>query len=234
MSNQKPDFTALEKETLKELSLETLKTTLVSSFKKLHQEQLETFEQKLGALEKGCRLEVQRAVEKHVRKELEANFHTVLTSSQNQIRLLVSPLLKNAEQDVKRLEAAVNRTNTLCENIQKQYSFRWSRPFLILILSTSLTGAFLGLMLLFKTSPLAFLMDSRFREAYEYGMKHIEAKEKWDALPQAEKDAFLGRTGKADVSPASTPAPKKGSSSTQATPKASPRREKVTKKKRSR
>jgi len=77
---------------------------------------------------------------------------------------------------------------------ENECNFRWGKPFLILILTTALSGAFVALFLfLMQTPPLAlFLMDARAREAYDYGMRHIVAKEQWEALPQAEKDALLG------------------------------------------
>ena len=69
-----PDFRDLEKETLKELSLDTLKSALVQSFKKLHQEQLEIFEDKLSNLEDALGDKLQGSVEKHIRQHLKEIF----------------------------------------------------------------------------------------------------------------------------------------------------------------
>ncbi len=63
-----------------------------------------------------------------------------------------SPLLKQAKQDVQNLNTEVYRTNTLCADSQKKYHFCWGEPFLVLILTTALSGAFVAL-LLFPLQP---------------------------------------------------------------------------------
>ena len=146
---------------------------------------------------------------REVIRELETQFPKVAEACYGNLLKHLDPLLKQAQQNVGRLNTEIYRTNELCAEIQRKYNFRWDKPFLILILTTALSGTFVALFLfLMQTSPLAlFLMDAKAREAYDYGMSHIVAKEQWDALPQAEKDTFLGKVS----SPAPAAKHKKGS-----------------------
>lgn len=140
-----PGFQALEKDAIKELSLEILKSTLVHSFKKLHQEQLEIFEDKLADLEENLGDKIQAAIAKQMRQQLKETFQDILDTCQTRIWLLVAPLIKRSEDDVKRLEKAVAQTEDLCQRIQQKYRLRWEWPFLSLILATTLTGGITGL-----------------------------------------------------------------------------------------
>lgn len=147
------DVQKLERETLKELCLDTLKSSLVHSFKKLHQEQLEIFEDKLSDLEKALGDRIQDAVEKHIREQIKETFQDTLEDCQTRIWLLVAPLVKRSEDDVKRLEKAVTQTESLCQDIQNNYRFRWGWQFLTLVLtasSASATAGFLVFMWLMK------------------------------------------------------------------------------------
>ncbi len=69
------------------------------------------------------------------------------------------------------LHAAVNKTRVLCQDIQEKYNFRWGKPFLILIISTALTGALMGMTLfLMQVKPLAvFMMNEETRRIYDRG-----------------------------------------------------------------
>jgi len=198
MSQQQPD-------------LEDLKADLVNTFKRLHLQQLTILEDKVAALEETCTKEIKTALTIHTKKQLETQFPKVAEVCYSNLLKQLEPLFKQAQQNVGHLNTEVYRTNELCAEIQRKYNFRWDKPFLILILTTALSGAFVALFLfLMQTSPLAlFLMDAKAREAYDYGMRHLKAKEQWEALPQAEKDAFLGEPSPA---PAAKPhsAVKKG------------------------
>lgn len=183
------DFADFEKEALQETSLDTFKTTLVNSFKKLHREQLEIIEEKISAIEERCYQETREGLEKHIKKQLEENFQELIKSTQIHILHLLSPLFKRAEEDLGRLGIEVAKTNALCHQIQEKYSFRWDKPFLVLITATALTGAFIGLSLvLMQTKPFAFfLMDSIAREKYGHGVKYIKGREMVEASQVEEK-----------------------------------------------
>ena len=140
------DIQKLEKETLKELSLDTLKSALVHSFKKLHQEQLEIFDEKLSDLEETLGDKIQGSVEKHIKDQLKENFQDILEVCKTRTWLLVAPLIKRSEEELKRLEKAVTQTESLCEEIQNKYRFRWKWPCFTLLLAASLAGAITGLM----------------------------------------------------------------------------------------
>jgi hypothetical protein len=109
------DFTDFEKETLQEAALDTFKTTLLNSFKKLHREQLEIIEEKVSYIEERCYQETREGLEKHIKKQLEENFQDLIKSTQIHILHLLSPLFKRAEEDVGRLGIEVARTNALCD-----------------------------------------------------------------------------------------------------------------------
>lgn len=210
MSQQQPD---LETESQKDTSLEDFKADLVNIFKRLHLQQLAILESKIASVEETCTREIKTALAIHTKKQLEIQFPKVAEACYSNLLKQLEPLLKQAQQNVGHLNTEVYRTNELCAEIQRKYSFRWGKPFLILILTTALSGTFVALFLfLMQTSPLAlFLMDDKGREAYDYGMHHIVAKEQWDALPQAEKDALLGKVSSPAPAAKQQSAVKKGS-----------------------
>ncbi len=198
------DFSHFENEALEETSIETGKlahgpalTTqalqkreaqitsgkprvadLQQFLKKLHREQAED-----------CKQEIRETLEKSLSLQLEKHFQHLMQSSQRDISHMFAPLFKRAEEDVKSLNNAVNTTNALCQRIQQKYTFRWDKPFLVLLITTALTGALVGLSLfLMHTSPLAvFLMDQKAREAYSYGTYWLGLKEKHKAKENEKK-----------------------------------------------
>ena len=217
MSNQKPDFTTLEKESLKELSLETLKATLVSAFKKLHQEQLEMFEEKLNALESKCIMEIQRTVEKNVRKQLAENFQDIFVLCQKESTKTLEPFFKQTEKDVGRLKTEVDKAYKLCEEIQQKYAFQWSWPFFTLTFTAALTGLGMGLILfLMRTPPLSlFMLDPHSRGIYEEGLLWIRMENEYRTL-EAMKKAEAAKAAKPVVkavepTPSKKKSKKKGS-----------------------
>jgi len=86
---------------------------------------------------------------------------------------ILSPLVKRTKTDINELNKTVCQTNDLCYAIQKKYSFRWKRPFFSLILATSLSGTFFGLILFFLQVPFVsiLLMNDHTRTAYERGAR---------------------------------------------------------------
>lgn len=210
MSQQQPD---LKTEIQNDTSLEDLKADLVNTFKRLHLQQLTILEGKIASLEETCTREIKTALTIHTKKQLETQFPKVAEACYSNLLKHLDPLLKQAQQNVGRLNTEIYRTNELCAEIQRKYNFRWDKPFLILILTTALSGTFVALFLfLMQTSPLAlFLMDAKAREAYDYGLRHIIAMEKWEALPQAEKDALLGKVSSPAPAAKQQSAVKKGS-----------------------
>lgn len=174
-SQANKDFSDFEKEALESSSNDALKLDLQRPLNKLHREQREDIEERISAIEKHCNEEVRKTLEKHVKIQIEKHFKETLESLQEKVFELFSPLVKQAETDVRQLQGAVHQTNHVCNDIQKKYSFRWGKPFAILIISTALTGAFMGLMLYLMTvGPLAvFLMNEEVRRTYEMGLYRL-------------------------------------------------------------
>lgn len=184
------DFSDFEKEALETSSNDALKLDLQRHLNKLHREQREDIEERISAIEKRCNEEVRKTLEKHVKLQIETHFKETLKTLQGEVVALFSPLVKHSQQDVERLNVAVNNTNNLCHDIQKKYKFRWSRPWAILILSTALTSAFMGVMLyLMQVGPLAiFLMNENTRRIYEKGKVVIRLDAIQKSLEQQHKE----------------------------------------------
>jgi len=170
---------ALDSASFKAESLETLSSDLQRFLNKHHRKQMEDIEEKIAKIEERCCQEIRQAVEKHISLQLKKNFQEVVQSCETSVSQMFSSLLSQAKQDVGSLNSAVDRTNTLCEAIQKRYAFKWGKPFLILIISTALTGAFMGTgLFLMQTSPIAvFLMNEKTRKIYNSGYAHIYLQE---------------------------------------------------------
>jgi hypothetical protein len=170
-SQANKDFSAFEKEALETSSNDALKLDLQRYLNKLHREQREDIEERISAIEKRCNEEIRKTLEKHVKIQIETHFKETLKALQVQVLQLCSPLMRKAEEDVSRLQLSVSKTNMLCHDIQEKYSFRWEKPFLLLIAGTALTGAFMGVgLLLLQVGPLAvFLMNEDTRMIYERG-----------------------------------------------------------------
>lgn len=174
-TNLKNDFNALEKEALKEISLEIIKSDLQNSLSQLHQKNMSEVANKISIIKEDCKKEIQEGIKKHLQEQLEKHFQNVVQSCQTDISNLIAPLLKRAEQDLNSLNTKVGQTNTLCDEIQKKYSFRCEKPFLTLILGTSLSGALMGLILFFLQIPFVsvLLMNEKTRAIHEIGINTI-------------------------------------------------------------
>lgn len=174
-TNLKKDFQNLEKEALKEISLEIIKSDLQKSLSQLHQKNMGKVGNKLSIIKEDCRKEIQEGIKKHIQEQLEEHFQNVIQSCQTDISNLIDPILRRAEQDLNSLNNKVSQTNTLCAEIQKKYAFRWEKPFLILILGTSLSGALMGLILFFLQVPFVsvLLMNEKIRAIHEIGVNTI-------------------------------------------------------------
>lgn len=172
------EFLSLEKEALKEISLEIIKSDLVKSLDQMYQKERKELEKSITTIEEGCGKEIREGIKKHIQEQLEEHFQKVVQSCQNDISNLIAPLLRRAEQDLNSLNTTVSQTNMLCDDIQEKYSFRWDKPFLILIFSTILTGALVSVILiLLQASPIAvFLMNKKTREIYNSGLHWKEIK----------------------------------------------------------
>ena len=109
------DFSNFEKEALEASSLHDLKLDLQRYLNRLHREQKEDIAERISTIEKRCNEEVRATLEKHVKLQLEKHFQQTLKSLQSEVMKLFSPLLNSSEEDVRRLHAAVNKTNGLCQ-----------------------------------------------------------------------------------------------------------------------
>lgn len=174
------EFLNLEKEALKEISLEIIKSDLQKFLQQEHQKQREELEKRISTIEERCRKEIREGIDTHLHRQLTEHFRKVVQSCQGDISAAMSPLLKRAEQDVSNLNNTVRTTNTLCHEIQEKYSFRWEKPFLILFGATIMTGAVMGVILfLLQTSPVAvFLMNKETRNVYDSGLYWRELKKR--------------------------------------------------------
>ncbi len=181
--NQKKDFDTLEREALEKTTKDTLESDILRFLNKLHRKQREDIEEKISSIEERCRVEIRETLEKHVKLQLEKNFKSVVKSSQENIYKVLSSFTDQATQNVETLNVAVHQTNTLCDEIQKKYSFRWEKPFLITLFSCILTGTFVCIILiLLQFSPLAvFLMNKETREIYNMGLRWQEVKKEMAA-----------------------------------------------------
>lgn len=173
------DFSDFEKEALEASSNDALKLDLQRHLNKLHREQREDIEERISSIEKRCNEEIRKTLEKHVQIQIETHFKETLKTLQGEVMQPFSPLVKKAEENVNQLQRNVSKTNMLCHDIQEKYNFRWSRPWAILIISTALTGALMGLMLYLMTiKPLAvFLMNEDTRRIYDIGQYRLKIEE---------------------------------------------------------
>jgi len=174
------EFFNLEKEALKEISLEIIKSDLQKFLQQMHQKEREELEKRISTIEERCGHEIREGIDTHLHRQLTEHFRKVVQSCQGDISAAMTPLLKRAEQDVSNLNNTVRTTNTMCHEIQEKYSFRWEKPFLLLFGGTILTGAVTGVILfLLQTSPIAvFLMNKETRRVYDSGLYWIDLKKR--------------------------------------------------------
>ncbi|OJW49687.1 MAG: hypothetical protein BGO67_04080 [Alphaproteobacteria bacterium 41-28] len=179
------DFSDLEKEALKEISLDIIKSDLQQSLGQLHQENMEDVGNKISEIKQQCVREIKEGLEKHIKDQLEQHFQKMLVSYQDGISKVLSFLFKRVEEDALRLNDVANQTHNFCKNIQRQYAFKWDSPYLTLILSTAATGALIGLGLLFLQIPFisALLMNEHTRKAYDIGVRVLEYEQELQARP---------------------------------------------------
>lgn len=174
------EFLNLEKEALKEISLEIIKFDLQKFLHQMHQKEREELEKRIATIEERCGHEIREGIDTHLQRQLTEHFRKVVQSCQGDISTAMSPLLKRTEQDISNLNNTVRTTNTLCHEIQEKYSFRWEKPFLLLFGGTILTGAVTGVILfLLQTSPIAvFLMNEETRRIYDSGLYWMDLKKR--------------------------------------------------------
>lgn len=177
------DFSVLEKEALKEISMDIIKSDLQKSLKEMHQKSMKDVTSQISTIEVRCVKEVQETLERQLKHQLEVHFQKLLQSYQADISKLLSPLIKRAEEDVSRLNKAVTKTDGTCQKIESQYALRWSRPFFALVFSSALAGALIGFILLLLQVPFlsVLLMNAHTREAYETGAHMIKLRKELDA-----------------------------------------------------
>ena len=148
-----PLFTDFEKEALGEMVLKEVQSDLQRYLDKFYLQQVKDLEIKMAGFEQVCVHQIQKSLEENIKSQLEAHFQKVLDSCQKDISQMSSPLFKRAEKDVQSLSNTVTKANAFCENIKNQYALRWSSPFFALVSAAGLTGALVGLFLLFSQVP---------------------------------------------------------------------------------
>ena len=185
---------ALESASLEADSLQTLTSDLQRFLNKNHRKQMEKIEEKISEIEERCCQEVRKTIKKYIRRQLKKNLQDVTESCETKVSEMFSSLLSQVEGDARRLNNEVDRTNILCQEIQKKYTFKWCKPWFVLVFSTALTGAFMGMgLFLMQTSPLAvFLMNKETRKIYDLGMSYAETRDEllklYDAIQKEKKD----------------------------------------------
>lgn len=172
------DFSDFEKEALEEMVLKAIQSDLQQYLDKFHLQQVKDIEKKMAGFEQKCIRQIQASIEENVKLQLESHFQNVVQACQKDISQLNSPLFKRGEKDVQSLTNMVIKANAFCENIQTQYALRWSPPFFALVGTAGLTGALMGLFLLFSQVPFisVLFMNPYMREAYITGRNAIEAR----------------------------------------------------------
>lgn len=177
------DFSDFEKEALEEMVLKAIQSDLQQYLDKFHLQQVKDIEKKMAGFEQKCIRQIQASIEENVKLQLETHFQKVVESCQKDISQMSSPLFKRAKKDVQSLTNTVTKANEFCENIQNQYALRWSPPFFALVGTAGLTGALMGLFLLFSQVPFisVFFMNAHMREAYIIGRDVIEARKELEA-----------------------------------------------------
>ncbi|EKE09292.1 MAG: hypothetical protein ACD_16C00195G0006 [uncultured bacterium] len=181
-----PDFSALEKEALKEISLDIIKSDLKISLTQLHQKNMKEVKEEIAAIEERCAQEIKDGLETQLQKKLKVQFQKLIDSSQHDISKTLSPLVKGAEEDIQSLNHAVSQTNKFCTHIQKQYEFRWGHPSFLLLFTSALTGALMGLILFLLQVPsiAVLLMNAHTRKAYDIGVRVMNFEEELRTQPQ--------------------------------------------------
>jgi hypothetical protein len=177
------DFSGLEKEALKEISLDIIKSDLKKSLEQLHQKNMTDVANRISTIEAHCTKEIKDGLEKNIQNQLDKHFQKVIQSYQADISKILSPLMKRAEGDVNQLTTAINKVQEFCQNIESQYALRWSRPFFALTLSAGFAGAWMGLLLFLLQIPSVsvFFMNEYTREAYETGIHTLERRRELEA-----------------------------------------------------
>lgn len=166
------DFQDLEKEALKEISLEIIRGDLLKSLTDQHA--------KLRAdLEQSCRKEIEKSLEEQLQKQ----FQSVIASCQVNMSEALSPLIKRTKVDINELNKTICQTHDLCHTIQKKYSVRWKYPFFSFILATSISGSLFGLIIFFLQVPFVsvLLMNDHTRASYEKGALLMAYEQKREA-----------------------------------------------------
>jgi len=181
--NNTNNFSRLEKEALKEISLDIIRSDLENSLKEMHQKSMADVERRISVIETRCVSQIQATLERDIKAGFEAHFRTVVQSCEADIGKALSPLVKKAEDDINRLGSVTRKTNDFCQGIESRYALRWGMPYLTLILVASLSGAIMGLVLYFLQVPFVstLLMNAHTREAYDTGVRMIEYKKELEA-----------------------------------------------------
>ncbi|MBS0271186.1 MAG: hypothetical protein JSR85_00890 [Proteobacteria bacterium] len=189
-------FSSLEKEALKEISLDIIKSDLQKSLQELHQKSMADVANRISTIEARCTKEIKDGLEKHIQNQLDKHFQKVVQSYQADISKILSPLMKRAEGDVNQLNAAINKVQEFCQKIENQYALRWSRPFFALTLSAGFAGALMGLWLFLLQIPSVsvFFMNEHTREAYETGTHTLELRRELEAQSLEQKAVEIQKT----------------------------------------
>ena len=87
-------FLNLEKEALKEISLEIIRSDLLKFLQQAHQKKREELEKRIATIEERCAHEIREGIDAHLHRQLTEHFRKVVQSCQDDISTAMSPLLK--------------------------------------------------------------------------------------------------------------------------------------------
>ncbi len=97
------NFSDFEKEALGELILKSVQSDLQLYLNKFHLQQVKDLEEKMVTFQKRGTHEIQDAIAKNIKIQLEAHFKDVVQACQKDLSQVTSPLFKRAEKDVQSL-----------------------------------------------------------------------------------------------------------------------------------
>ena len=164
---------ALNSSSDEEMDLETLASDLHRYLNKNHRRQMEAIEEKIAKIEERVCEEVKETLKAQLNFTFEARFKKVIEHCDERIANLFSSTIEEANCSLEAFKNSISQTKAACHDIQQKYAFKWTQPFWTLLLSASLGGAIMGLMLyLMQISTLSvFLMNAETREIYDMGVE---------------------------------------------------------------
>lgn len=154
---------------------------LMTQLKQLQREQKQQLQENFITLEDNCKSEIRMALKEDLSHDLKLFLSTTISQAvHEEFGRQLPSLMNQIQEDLGRLSSTLAQTQFSLQGYEDSLKVSWTRPFLLMLSASALTGSFLGLwFLLLQASPLAlFLMDQKSREAYTVGIRWMESKDK--------------------------------------------------------